>query len=89
MPRNNFILIALLLCGCATTQPPGIQIETQKIEIPVQTPCKAVVPPTPSFNFDKLKLGDDIFVQSQALLSDRLLHLGFEDQLLVSLKSCE
>jgi hypothetical protein len=92
MLRNNLILIILsiiVLTGCATTQPPGINTVIQKVEVPVQTACKAAIPPTPAFNFDKLKLGDDIFVQTQALLADRLLHLGFENQLLVALKSCK
>lgn len=90
MVKNNLLLsiiVIVLLAGCATTQP-GIKVEIQKVEIPVAVPCKAVVPVAPSFNFDKLTTDKDIFVKNQAMLADRLLHLGYEAELAAALSSC-
>jgi hypothetical protein len=41
--------LALALTGCGTAPP-----VTQKVEIPVFTPCVTVVPERPAFEFDKL-----------------------------------
>ena len=88
MLRNKLVILsAVLLSACASTQP-GIKIVTQKIEVPVAVPCKTDIPPTPSFNFDKLTSDKDIYNKTQAVLADRLLHLGYEDQLVTALKSC-
>jgi len=91
MLRNSVIIAALVLSGCATTQlpsQPGINTVIQKVEIPVSVPCKVKIPEKPAFNFDKLIENDDIYVKSQASLADRLLHLGYEEELLIALNSC-
>ena len=89
MPRSKIILVStLLLAACQTTPPPGIKTVIQKVEIPVATPCKEAIPVTPVFNFDKLVPSNDIYGQVQALTADRLLHEGYETQLLVALTAC-
>ena len=90
MLRNNLLisLSAVLISACCTTQEPGIKIETQKVEVPVVVPCKVAVPTTPAYNFDTLTVDKDIYTKSQALLADRLLHLGYEAELLAALNSC-
>ena len=73
MLRNNLLLAGIILfAGCASTPQPGIQIQTQKVEVPIAVPCKAVVPLTPAWNFDKLTINQDIFFKDQVLLADRL-----------------
>lgn len=82
------IAMALVLSACATTQEPVINTVIQKVEVPIATPCKAVVPTKPDFSFPKLKQSQDIFDKSKTLLSDRKLHLGYETELLAALNSC-
>ena len=92
MLKNNLLVLSvILLSGCCIFQPkpqPGIEVQTQRVEIPVAVPCKAVVPPVPVDNFDKLMTSNDIFVKNQALLADRLNHLGYEKELVAALNSC-
>jgi hypothetical protein len=83
----SFILVILLLSACATPAP-GIKVVVQKVEVPVAMPCKVVVPDLPRYNFDSLTVDDDIFIKNKALLADRLLHLGYENELSVALISC-
>ncbi len=87
MQNKLVLLTALFLGGCATD---GALINTvvQKVEVPIEVPCKATVPVKPDFNFDKLKVEDDIFNKSKAALADRELHLGYETELLGALNSC-
>lgn len=88
MLKNNLILAALLLSGCATPTVEGIKTVTQRVEIPVAVPCKEIVPEVPTYNFDMLLVDKDIYLKVQALLADRLLHLGYEDQLRTALIAC-
>jgi len=89
MLKNSFSLILMvsLLSACATPAP-GIKVVIQKVEVPVVMPCKAVIPDLPRYNFDSLTVDDDIFIKNKALLADRLLHLGYENELSVALISC-
>jgi len=80
-------VLVLVLSACATPAP-GIKVVVQKVEVPIATPCKAAVPGLPKYNFDSLTVDDDIFIKNKALLADRLLHLGYENELLVALISC-
>jgi hypothetical protein len=85
--RNSLFVLFLTLAGCATP-PPGIKTVIQKEEVPVAVPCKAVMPAVPAFNFDKLNPQQDVYTKTQALLADRLLHLGLEAELTAALNSC-
>lgn len=89
MQNKLLILAIVLLAGCATTTPPGINTVIQTVEIPVAVPCKAEVPVKPEFNFDKSTPEQDIFDKTKASLADRKLHLGYETELLAALKSCK
>ena len=90
MVKNNiFLLLVVFLASCSTVKPqPGIQVQIQKVEVPIAVPCKATIPVQPSFNFDKLTIDNYIFIKNQALLADRLLHIGYETELLAALTSC-
>jgi hypothetical protein len=81
-----YIVLAILLSGCASD--PVIQVKTVTVEVPVQIPCKAIVPAKPDFNFDKLGADNDVFDKTKAVLADRKLHLGYEAELLAALNSC-
>jgi hypothetical protein len=88
MVKNKLILLSLLFMSACQTTPPGIKTVIQKVEIPVAVPCKEVIPLKPSFYFDKLVPSNDIYGQAQALSADRLLHKGYEEELLAALTAC-
>ena len=86
--RNNILIFSIiLLSGCATTEP-VINTVIQRVEVPIATPCKALVPVKPDFNFDKLTVEQTVFDKTKALLADRKLHMGYEGELLTALNSC-
>lgn len=94
MPGKILLLPAFLflfsISGCSTISPePGIKTVIQRVEVPIYMPCAAEIPKKPEFNFDNLKLDDNIFDKIKALLSDRHLHIGYQDELLAALKSCK
>lgn len=80
-------MLILLLSACATPAP-GTKVVVQKVEVPIAVPCKVAIPELPKYNFDSLTVDDDIFIKSKTLLADRLLHLGYENELSVALISC-
>lgn len=88
MVRSKFILLSVLLLAACQTPQPGIKTVIQKVEVPVAVPCKEAIPLTPAFNFDKLVPSTDIYGQVQSLAADRLLHLGYEEELLAALTAC-
>jgi len=89
MQNKLLMLVAVvLLAGCATNTPPGINTVIQRVEIPIAVPCKAEVPAKPDFNFDKLAPDQDVFDKTKAVLADRKLHIGYETELLAALNSC-
>lgn len=81
------MLATLSLIGCATTEP-VINTVIQKVEVPVAMPCRAVVPPKPEYNFDKITSDQDIYKKTQAILADRKLRQGYEIELEAALNSC-
>lgn len=87
--QNNLLIVslAIILSACAHTEP-VINTVIQRVEIPIEVPCKAIVPAKPDFNFDKLKADNNIFDKTKAALADRELHLGYEIELLAALNSC-
>lgn len=87
MQNKLVLIVSLFLSGCVSTGP-VIRTEIQKVEVPIEVPCKAVVPAKPDFNFDKLTVENDVFEKARATLADRELHLGYETELLAALNSC-
>jgi hypothetical protein len=85
---KKLIPLVFILCSCASTPPPGVQVVTQKVEVPVQVPCNIAIPRTPVYNFDKLSTNDDIFTKIQAIMADRLLQKAYEAQLAAALDAC-
>ena len=88
MLKSSFSFILIFLLSACATPEPGIKVVVQRVEVPIAIPCKAAIPELPKYNFDLLTTSDDIFTKNKALLSDRLLHLGYEHELSVALISC-
>lgn len=73
-------LAFLINTACATRQlPPPVAITV---------PCKVTPIPRPSFPFDTLSVGEDIFKQTQTLLADRKVRQGYEAKLEAGVESC-
>jgi hypothetical protein len=82
--------VALLLAACQTAPstyaPAPVVTEVDKV---VQAPCKAPTVEKPSFAFDGLALGADIYTQVKTLLADRDQRKGYEVKLEAAVKSCQ
>lgn len=86
----NCLLLITFVSGCATTQPQEtIRYVTQEVKVPIPVKCQTPTPDKPDFSFPKLQEDSDLFEKVKSLLSDRNLHLGYEDQLLTALQSCK
>jgi hypothetical protein len=81
------VALVAFISGCATDGP-VINTVIQRVEVPIEVPCKAVVPTAPDLNFGKVTVDQDVFDKTKALLADRKLQLGYETELLTALNSC-
>lgn len=88
MLKSSIIVLSLFLVGCKT-MPPAVKVEIQKVEIPIEVPCKTEFPKKPEFKFGTLSTEQDIYDKTQILLADRNLHIGYEIELEAALKSCK
>ncbi|WP_175969606.1 hypothetical protein [Burkholderia sp. BCC0322] len=80
-------LAALSGCGVApATQAPEPVVTT--VYKPVPVPCDAPVVEKPSFAFDSLALGADIYTQTATLLADRAQRGGYETKLEAANAAC-
>lgn len=82
------LLLALCLGGCATTEPPPPP-KPITVQVPVRVPCEIEEPKTPDYNFPRVSIETTLYEKVQALLADRLLHLGYEEQLRTALRGCK
>lgn len=89
MLSNKLILVvlALALSGCATKE--VVKYETVEVKIPVPVLCQTEEPKKPNFSFERLSTDSSIYEKVQSLVTDRLLHLGYEEQLRTALQSCK
>ena len=75
------ILVALVLVGCATTQPPG------EVKVPVPVKCETPDPKEPTYRFSPPYT--NIFDAVRDLMGDREVALAYENELKTALKSCK
>lgn len=88
MDANKILIVAVLLLGGCTTTPPPVP-KPQIVQVPVREPCKIEEPESPQFSFQSLSQESNLYEKVQALLADRLLHLGYEEQLRTALRGCK
>lgn len=82
------LLLALCLGGCATTEP-SPPPKPITVQVPVRVPCEIEEPKLPQFSFITLTEESTLYEKVQSLLADRLLHLGYEEQLRTALRGCK
>ncbi len=82
---KRFVLVALLLAGCAHTQP---QIVTKEVRVPISVPCKVTEPAVPSYAADTVGLDEDLFGLVRALLVDREQRKAEAVELRAAVKAC-
>jgi len=91
--QNKLLLLIPILtlagCACFKSPEPEVRVVTQKVEIPIATPCKEEAPPAPDYCFLKLDENADIFEKVKCLLSDRKLSAAYEIELNSKLNACK
>lgn len=83
--RKIFLVLSLLLTGCATKPP---EVRTVRVEVPVQAPCEAPIVTAPTFAAAGLKKADTLEVKVRALLAERRQRIGYERELSAALIAC-
>ncbi|MCA8013291.1 hypothetical protein [Burkholderia vietnamiensis] len=81
------ILAALAGCGAAPVTQAPVPVVTTVYQ-PVPVPCDVPAVEKPSFAFDSLALGADIFTQTATLLADRAQRVGYETKLEAANAAC-
>ena len=82
----SLLILLSSLCACSTTR--TVEPVIQRVEIPIEVPCKTTLPLPPDYNFNKLSRTDTTYDKVSALLADRLLSRGYEAELVAKLNSC-
>lgn len=78
------VALAMALAGCAST--PHVP---ERVEVPIQVPCRVTVPPEPVWATATLAKDASIFDQVKALLSERRQRIAFEAKLDAAARSCQ
>jgi hypothetical protein len=85
LTMKKFILVCVLLTGCASASIPA----AVRVEVPVPVPCVMVMPAPPTFAVDALPIGADIWDQMAALRADRIQRQAYEKILEVAIQACQ
>ncbi|WP_079230596.1 hypothetical protein [Pseudomonas putida] len=85
--RKAFLLVGLLLAGCAAKAPP--QVQYVRVEVPVQVPCRAPEVAVPPWAVAGLRNTDSLEVKVRALLAERRQRIGYEKQLAAVVNACQ
>lgn len=83
--KLQFLLIGLLLVGCANKP----QVQYVRVDVPVQVPCRAPKTAVPLWAADGLHKTDSLETKVRALLAERRQRMGYEALLLASIESCK
>jgi len=88
--RNKVIAVisVMFLAACETTAP-VIRTEIQRVEVPIPIPCQREIPTRPDFSFEQLSVQDPLIDKAKSILSDRQLHLAYEELLVATLEACK
>lgn len=84
-----FVVLCLLLAGCAgqVAEPPEPAVV--RVEVPVQVPCRTERVPRPAFAVDALPIGAGVDEQMRALRAERLQRKGYERRLEAAIEACQ
>ncbi|WP_371039855.1 hypothetical protein [Pseudomonas putida] len=75
------------LAGCAGKVEP--QVQYVRVEVPVQVPCRAPEVAVLPWAAAVLRKSDSLEVKVRALLAERRQRVGYERQLVASIKACQ
>ena len=76
-----FLVVVLLLAGCAATVP-------ERVLVPIPVLCVAVIPDEPEWATDALPVAAPLWDLVRALLAERQQRIGYEEQLRAALEAC-
>ena len=85
--KESLLLGCLLLAGCAAKV--GPQVQYVRVEVPVQVPCRTPVVAVPPWAAAGLRKADSLEVKVRALLAERRQRIGYENQIIAALVSCQ
>jgi hypothetical protein len=81
--KNGLLIFLLLLAGCDT-----VVSEPQKVEVPVEVPCKPPVILHPTFPLKTIPVRANVFDKTKAALIEIDLREAYEHDLEAAIKSC-
>lgn len=84
-----FVVLALLLTGCAGQVADAPEPQVVRVEVPVQIPCRTERVQRPMFAVDVLPIGATIAEQMRALRAERLQRKGYEVRLEAAIEACQ
>ncbi|WWQ12965.1 hypothetical protein PQ43W_19 [Ralstonia phage PQ43W] len=87
MMLRPYLLLVLLLAGCASE--PQIVYKPQRVEVPVAVPCKVKAPDKPTWGLSGASVTDDIYVKGRAALAEILQRQAYEAQLEAAVGACQ
>ncbi|MGE9760932.1 hypothetical protein [Pseudomonas sp. PDM20] len=87
MSRRVWVVLCLLLAGCANQPQP--EPRTVRVEVAVPVPCRAPVVDRPAWATATLKPGDDLQTTVRALLAERLQRIGYKKKLEAAVLACQ
>lgn len=85
--QNLFLLVGLMLAGCATKPAPKTQYV--RVEVPVQVLCRAPEVVAPAWTAAGLRKTDSLEVKVRALLAERRQRIGYEKELEAGSRACQ
>ncbi|MEZ1839016.1 hypothetical protein QVM62_14290 [Pseudomonas putida] len=81
------LALTMGLAGCAGKVEP--QVQYVRVEVPVQVPCRAPEVAVLPWAAAVLRKSDSLEVKVRALLAERRQRVGYERQLVASIKACQ
>lgn len=79
------LMLCFLMAGCAPTQ---IEYVPFEVQVPIEVPCAAELPPEPAWETAQLKKSDTLDEKAKRLLAERQQRMGYESKLKASVEGC-
>ncbi|MGD9662065.1 MAG: hypothetical protein AB7U63_12400 [Porticoccaceae bacterium] len=77
----------IILAGCASTDP--IVVRTERVEVPVQVPCRAPDIERPKWAIDALPAGAGVFARVKAMGVELEQRRAYEAHLEAAISACK
>lgn len=82
-PLLAALALAAVLCGCSTTP------RAERVEVPIQVPCRVTVPEEPVYATSTLTAQSTIWDQAKALLAEIQQRRAYTAKLHAAARACQ